>query len=136
MDDILIFAKSLTTINAVKAELHKEYKMKDIGRASFILGIRIRRDVKGKVLILDQSTYIRKFLRDFNMKNSHSVSILIDAYHVLTPSGSSDELTNQIEYQKRIGSLMYAMIGVTVRPCVVRTAAPTANIAGVPVIVE
>ena len=111
VDDILIFAKSLTTINAVKAELHKEYKMKDIGKASFILGIRIRRDVKGKVLALDQSTYIRKFLRDFNMENSHSVSTPIDGYHALTPSGPSDERTNQTEYQKRIGSMLWSVRG-------------------------
>lgn len=98
----------MAPINAVKSELFKEYKIKDGGNTSFILGICIRRDAKR--LALDQSTYIRKFLQDFGMENSHPVSTPIDGYHALTPSDPSEPQTNQLEYQKRIRSLMYAMV--------------------------
>lgn len=101
----------MNPIKTVKAALIKEYNMKDGGKASFILGIRIRRDVEGKRLALDRSTYIRKFLRDYDMEDCRPVTTPIDGYHALTPSGPADERTNQVEYQKRIGSLMYAMVG-------------------------
>ena len=111
VDDLLIFAKTMASIKAVKAQLFLEYKMKDIGKASFILGIRIRRDTEKKRLAIDQSTYIRKFLRDFGMEDCHPVSTPIDGLHALTPSDHSEIRTSQLEYQKRIGSLMYAMVG-------------------------
>lgn len=46
VDDLLIFAKSMGSIKAVKLEPFKKYKIKDGGKASYILGIRIRRDAK------------------------------------------------------------------------------------------
>ncbi len=56
MDDLLIFAKSMISINVVKSQLVNEYKMKVIEKTSFILGIRIRSEVKQKQLAIDQST--------------------------------------------------------------------------------
>ena len=109
VDDLLIFSKSISAINTVKAQLFKEYKIKDNGKASFILGIRIRRDAKHR-LAIDQSTYLRKILQDYGMEDSYPVSTPIDGYHALTPSGPSDERTDQTAYQRRIGSLMYAMV--------------------------
>ncbi len=37
VDALLIFAKSMTSTNTVKSQLFNEYKMKDIGKTSFIL---------------------------------------------------------------------------------------------------
>lgn len=112
VDDLLIFAKNMAPINKVKSELFKEYKIKDGGKASFILGMRIRRE--GKRLVLDQSTYIRNFLREFGMENSHSVATPIDGYHALTPSEPSEPRTDAFEYQQRVGKVMYAMTGTRV----------------------
>ena len=41
-----IFAKTLKQVDAIKALLNKEHDMKDLGRAQYILGIRIRREGK------------------------------------------------------------------------------------------
>lgn len=46
--------------------------MKDLGPAQLILGIRIRRE--GRRITLDQSTYIKNFLREYQMDNANSVS--------------------------------------------------------------
>ena len=97
VDDLLILSKSMTNINAVKKQLFKRFNMKDEGKASFILGIRIRRDAKGR-LAIDQSTYIRKFLQDFGLENSRPVSTPIDGYHALTPFGPDDQPTDQTDY--------------------------------------
>ena len=44
--------------------------MKDLGEATFILGIKIYRDRSRKLLGLSQSTYIDKVLKRFNMDQS------------------------------------------------------------------
>lgn len=82
--------------------------MKDLGPAQYILGIRIRRE--GKRIILDQSNYIRNFLCDYKMENANPVLTPMDGNEALTPSSADDPRTKQLEYQKTIGSLMYAMV--------------------------
>ena len=44
--------------------------MKDLGEANYILGIKLLRDWKNKVLTLSQALYIDKVLAKFSMKNS------------------------------------------------------------------
>ena len=43
--------------------------MKDLGEASYILGMKIYRDRSKKMLGLSQSTYIDTVLKRFSMKN-------------------------------------------------------------------
>ena len=49
--------------------------MKDLGDASFILGIKLMRDRKNKRLALSQASFIEKILARFNMQNSKKVSM-------------------------------------------------------------
>ena len=44
--------------------------MKDLGEASYILGMKIYRDRSKKMLGLSQSTYIDTMLKRFSMENS------------------------------------------------------------------
>ena len=44
--------------------------MKDLGEANYILGIKLLRDRKNKVLVLSQALYIDKILARFSMENS------------------------------------------------------------------
>jgi hypothetical protein len=43
--------------------------MKDIGEASYVIDIRIRRDILKDIIRLSQETYINKVLERFWMKN-------------------------------------------------------------------
>ncbi len=53
VDNLLIFAKSITYINEVKSQLFNEYKIKNIEKTSFILKIRIRHEVERKQPAMD-----------------------------------------------------------------------------------
>ena len=44
--------------------------MKDLGQASYVLGIQIIRDRKNRLLALSQASYIDKVLVRFSMQNS------------------------------------------------------------------
>ena len=76
VDDLLIFSKSKAAIKDDKELLNREYKMKDLGPAQYVLGIRIRRE--GRRVFLDQSNYIKNFLRDYQMDNANPVLTPLD----------------------------------------------------------
>ena len=44
VDDILLIGNDVTLLESVKAYLNKNFSMKDLGEAAYILGIKIYRD--------------------------------------------------------------------------------------------
>lgn len=58
MDDILIANNIVKVVMKVKVELKNEFDMKDLGVASKILGIHIKRDRNQLRLCLSQETSI------------------------------------------------------------------------------
>jgi ATP-binding cassette subfamily B (MDR/TAP) protein 1 len=54
VDDMLIAAKDKSEIVKLKAQLNKEFEMKDLGAAKKILGVQIVRDRKFGMLYLSQ----------------------------------------------------------------------------------
>ena len=74
VDDMLIATKSMCEVDRLKALLHKEFDMKDLGTAKKILGMEIRRDRESRKLWISQKNYIRKVLVKFNMQDAKLVS--------------------------------------------------------------
>ena len=52
VDDILLIRNDVETLSNVKKWLDEQFQMKDLGEASYILGIQIIRDRKNKLLAL------------------------------------------------------------------------------------
>ena len=52
VDDMLIASQSMVKVSELKAELSKEFDMKDLGKAQRILGMEIFRDRKRRELRL------------------------------------------------------------------------------------
>ncbi|KAL8128045.1 hypothetical protein AgCh_014838 [Apium graveolens] len=57
-------------LQSVKVWLSKNFTMKDLGEASYILGMKIYRDRSRRMIGLTQGTYIHKVLKRFSMENS------------------------------------------------------------------
>ena len=70
VDDILIIGKDVTVLQYVKIWLSKNFSMKDLGEATYILGIKIYRDRLRRLHGLSQSIYIGKMLKKFSMEQS------------------------------------------------------------------
>ena len=91
---MLIAAKSIKEITTLKKQLSSEFEMKDIGPAKKILGIKISRDGKFRLLFLSQENYIKKVIHHFNMHDAKSVSTPIAAHFKLSalqcPSSDKD----------------------------------------------
>ena len=115
MDDILLASSYVSLLLETKKFLSSKFDMKDLGEASFVLGIEIHRDRSKGVLGLSQKAYIEKVLKKFSMhKYSPSPAPIVkgDRY------GDFQCLRNQYEidqmktvpYASAIRSLQYAQV--------------------------
>jgi hypothetical protein len=89
--------------------------MKDLGEASFVLGIEIHRDRRKGVLRLSQKAYLEKVPKKFSMHacNSTSASIVKGDKYVSfqSPRNQYDiDQMKSVPYASAVGSLMYAQI--------------------------
>ena len=62
VDDILLIGNDVGKLSEVKVWLAKQFDMKDLGEATYILGIQIFRDRKNRTLSLSQASYIDKWI--------------------------------------------------------------------------
>ena len=69
VDDILLARNDIEMLNKIKSELSKKFEMKDIGEASYVLGVQILRDRKSRTLSINQEKYLRSVLKKFGMHN-------------------------------------------------------------------
>src|SRR3954470_1782540 len=70
VDDILLIGNDVDLLNSVKDYLNNSFLMKDLGKAAYILGIKIYRDRSRRLISLSQSTYLEKVLKRFGMEDS------------------------------------------------------------------
>ena len=114
VDDILLIGNDIPALQNVKLWLSSQFSMKDLGEASYILGMKIYRDRSKRLLGLSQSTYIDTMLKRFNMENSKKGYLPIGQGISLSkkdcPTTSEErERMSRIPYASAIGSIMYAM---------------------------
>ena len=78
VDNILLATKDKGMLYEVKQFLSKNFDMKDMGEASYVISIKIYRDRHRGFLGLSQETYINKVLERFRIKDcSPSVALIV-----------------------------------------------------------
>ena len=86
--------------------------MKDLGEASYVLGIQIIRDRSKKLLALSQASYIDKVLARFSMQNSKKV--LLPARHGIALS--KEQCPKKPQEEEDMRRVPYALaIGIVSR---------------------
>lgn len=115
VDDILIFSNNDELEKSLRDELHRNFKMKDMGEVSSILGIRIKREKKYKFVTIDQEGYIKEILKRFKMTDCNMVTTPLDCNQKLTvsmgPQNKKEEAEmRKIPYRQAIGSLLFLSI--------------------------
>ena len=112
VDDILLATKDKGLLHEVKQFISKNFDMKDMGEASYVIDIKIHiRDI----LCLSQETYVNKVLERFRIKDySPSVSPIMkgDRFNLnQCPKNYLErEQMKNIPYASAIKSLMYAQV--------------------------
>ena len=102
-------------LHETKRFLSKKFEMKDLGDASFVLGIKIHRDRSRGILGLSQKSYIEKILKRFGMldcKPSDTPVAMGDKFSLSQCPKNNFEIPEmqQIPYASEIGILMYAQV--------------------------
>ncbi|KAK1678385.1 hypothetical protein QYE76_039233, partial [Lolium multiflorum] len=115
VDDILLIGNDIELLSSVKGYLNNSFSMKDLGEASYILGIKIYRDRSKRLIGLSQSTYLDKILKKFRMDESKKGFLPMLPGKVLSktqgPATAEErERMSQIPYASAVGSIMYAML--------------------------
>uniref|UniRef100_A0A2N9GN46 CCHC-type domain-containing protein n=1 Tax=Fagus sylvatica TaxID=28930 RepID=A0A2N9GN46_FAGSY len=115
VDDILLATNDKGLLHEVKQFLSKNFDMKDMGEASYVIGIKIHRDRFQGILGLSQETYINKVLKRFRMNDcSPSVAPIVkgDRFNLnQCPKNDLErEQMKNIPYAFAVGSLMYAQV--------------------------
>ncbi|GJW90282.1 retrotransposon protein, putative, ty1-copia subclass [Tanacetum coccineum] len=112
VDDILIMGNKIPMLQDVKSYLGRCFAMKDLGEATYILGIKIYRDRSQRLIGLCQSAYIEKILKRFHMENSKRGSIPMQ--EKLRLSKSEGALTpaelKRIRFQQNPGELHWTIV--------------------------
>ena len=115
VDDILIAGNGKEMIDTTKKWLSSNFEMKDMGEASYVLGVKIIRDRAKRLLGLSQETYIKKMLERYRMQDSKpmdtpvekSLSLSLD---MCPKTPEEKEKMSRVPYASVVGSLMYAMM--------------------------
>jgi hypothetical protein len=115
LDDILLASGDVNLLQETKKFLSSKFDMKDLGEASFVLGIEIHRDRKKGILGLSQKAYIEIFLKKFSMHKcspSPAPRVKGDRYGDFQCPRNQYEL-DQMKvdpYASAVGSLRYAQV--------------------------
>ena len=67
VDDILLTRNDIEFLDSIKGYLNKNFSMKKLGEATYILGIKIYKDRSRRLIGHSQRTHLDKILKEFKM---------------------------------------------------------------------
>ena len=70
VDDILLIGNDIKFLDSIKGYLNKNLSVKNLGKATYVLGIKIYGDRSIRLIRLSQSTHLDKILKEFKMDQS------------------------------------------------------------------
>jgi len=115
VDDILLACSDKNLLYETKGFLSLNFDMKDLGDASYVLGIEIHQDRSKGALGLSQKAYIEKVLKRYNMHKCSSTAAPVvkgDKFGQFQSPRNQLEIDQMrtIPYASAVGSLMYAQV--------------------------
>nr|GEV52043.1 probable mediator of RNA polymerase II transcription subunit 37c [Tanacetum cinerariifolium] len=111
----LVCRPSKDRVDKSKAQLAREFKMKDLRPANKILGMQIHRDKISRKIWLSQKSYVKKILQRVNMQDYKPISTPfptnVKLSSKMSPSSEKERMEmSRVLYASAVGSLMFAMI--------------------------
>ncbi|EOY01844.1 Cysteine-rich RLK (RECEPTOR-like protein kinase) 8, putative [Theobroma cacao] len=105
VDDILIASNSVQVKSDVKEFLKLEFKLKELGKVKYFLGLEIARSPED--ISICQRKYALDLLEEQGLLGAKLVSTPIDSNHKLAKSNDEDKLTDATSYRQLVGKLLY-----------------------------
>ena len=114
VDDILLAAKTIERLNAVKQALSQKFQVKDMGELHYFLGVRVVQDQKAGSVWIGQQSYTESILKKFGMEDAKNIRTPVDTSTKLIKVNEEDTGVDQQLYQSAVGSLLY--LSIATRP--------------------
>ena len=108
VDDLILLSKSSEQMQQLKEDLSHRFKMKDLGKLHYCLGISVTLDKSSQTVRLNQSHYLVKILEKYGLKEANSVSTPADPNVKLLKDDGCSKKVDSLRYQSMIGSLLHA----------------------------
>jgi hypothetical protein len=113
VDDILLATSSETELATTKHQIMTTFDARDLGAASYFLGMDLRRDHSARTITIAQSRLTSELLSKYGLDDAKPLSTPLSATDKLTTIGEPLD-TAASPYSQLVGSLMY--LSVTTRP--------------------
>ena len=108
VDDLILLAKTLEEMQKLKEDLTHHFKMKDLGKLHYCLGISVNLDNNTQTISLNQSNYLLKILEKYGLTEAKTVSTPADPNVKLQKNDGCSKRVDPIRYQSMVGSLLHA----------------------------
>eukprot|EP00731_Ephydatia_muelleri_P034359 Em0056g18a len=110
VDDLIIIAKNPETMERIKGSLTERFKMNNLGKLHYCLGINIEYDENKRCLWMHQRPYIQSLLERYQLSEAKSSCTPADINVKLVKDDGAAKLADSVCYQSMVGSLLYAAI--------------------------
>lgn len=107
VDDMIITGNDPAAITTLKKFLDEHFRIKDLGKLKYFLGIEVARSKKG--ICISQRKYVLDILDDMGLLGAAPASFPMEQNLKLTPS-SGDLLKDPSKYRRLVGRLIYLTI--------------------------
>ncbi|CAM8885096.1 unnamed protein product [Rhodiola kirilowii] len=104
VDDVVLTGTSTSQIDKVKAYIHVEFQIKDLGYLKYFLGIEVARSSSG--IFINQRQYVLDLLSEVGLLACKPSSTPMDIKQKLALS-TANPLPDPTEYRKIVGKLVY-----------------------------
>ena len=108
VDDLILTATKGVSTAHVKAQLQSTFDVRDLGEATWFLGMKIERDRSAHTIKLSQTTMANDVVSKFDMANATPKSTPLSTGLTLTKfEGDQLDSATKSTYAELVGSLMY-----------------------------
>ena len=108
VDDLILIAETMVEMKKVKESLATKFRMTDMGKLHYCLGITIVQDEGKKCLWLHQKQYVQNVLENYSLTEAKVTSTPADLSVRLEKDDGVSAEVDPILYQSMVGSLLYA----------------------------
>nr|CCA23220.1 putative polyprotein [Albugo laibachii Nc14] len=111
VDGMLIGAKTLEEMKAISDKLSRKFKLKDLGKVKFMLGIQVDYDREQRSMEICQTSSINKMVEKFNQVDAKLVWNPNVQGQLLSTIEKEDERMKFRPFRSLVGSLLYISNG-------------------------
>uniref|UniRef100_A0A803QA39 Reverse transcriptase Ty1/copia-type domain-containing protein n=1 Tax=Cannabis sativa TaxID=3483 RepID=A0A803QA39_CANSA len=108
VDDVILASNNLKELEALKVRLDSKFKLKDMGKLKYFLGLEVARSEEG--IFVSQRPYALQILEDLGYLGCKPMNAPMEANLKLCQDANDDPLADATLYRRIIGKLQYLTI--------------------------